>query len=64
MLMGEFGAYSKADITSRALWTDFVAREAERHGFAWAYWEFCSGFGVYDKNAKQWNEPILKALIP
>ena len=64
VLMGEFGAYSKADITSRALWTDFVAREAERHGFAWAYWEFCSGFGVYDKNAKQWNEPILKALIP
>jgi endoglucanase len=64
MLLGEFGAYSKADIASRARWTDFVAREAERHGFAWAYWEFCSGFGVYDQYLKQWNEPILKALIP
>jgi endoglucanase len=40
------------------------AREAERHGFAWAYWEFCSGFGVDDPNLKKWNAPILKALIP
>ncbi len=64
ILLGEFGAYSKADIASRARWTDFVAREAERHGYAWAYWEFCSGFGVYDKASMQWNEPILKALIP
>jgi endoglucanase len=62
--MGEFGAYSRADIDSRARWTNYVAREAERHGFAWAYWEFCSGFGVYDKDADQWNEPILRALIP
>jgi endoglucanase len=64
ILLGEFGAYSKADMASRARWTDFVAREAERHGFAWSYWEFCSGFGVYDQYLRQWNEPILKALIP
>jgi endoglucanase len=64
VLLGEFGAYSKADMASRARWTDFVAREAERRGFAWAYWEFCSGFGVYDPYLKQWNEPIRKALIP
>lgn len=64
VLMGEFGAYSRADMDSRARWTDFVAREAEHHGFAWAYWEFCSGFGVYNKGVNRWNEPILKALIP
>ena len=64
VLMGEFGAYSKADMDSRARWTDFAAREAEHRGFAWAYWEFCAGFGVYDRDAKKWNEPILKALIP
>jgi len=39
ILLGEFGAYSKADMASRVRWTDFVAREAERRGFAWAYWE-------------------------
>ena len=48
----------------RARWTAFVAREAERHGFAWAYWEFASGFGIYDPGAKVWREDLLKALIP
>jgi endoglucanase len=64
ILLGEFGAYSKADMDSRARWTGFVAREAERHGFAWAYWEFGSGFGAYDPDAKVWRQELLKALIP
>ncbi len=62
--MGEFGAYSKADSASRALWTSFVAREAEARGFAWAYWEFCAGFGVYDPYSNAWRTDLLKALIP
>jgi endoglucanase len=37
ILLGEFGAYSKADMSSRVRWTRYVAREAEHHGFAWAY---------------------------
>ena len=41
-----------------------VGREAERHGFAWAYWEMASGFGAYDPVAHQWREDLLKALIP
>lgn len=64
VLLGEFGTYSKADMDSRARWTSFVAREAENRGFAWAYWEFCSKFGAYDRTAKAWREPLLKALIP
>jgi len=64
ILMGEFGAYSKAPHDSRLRWTEFVSREAERHGFAWSYWEFASGFGVYDPNAGIWREDLLKALIP
>lgn len=62
--LGEFGAYSKADIDSRALWTDFVARQAERRNMSWDYWEFGAGFGVYDPAAKTWNEPIRDALLP
>ncbi len=62
--MGEFGAYSKADMDSRARWTSFVTREAEAHGFAWAYWEFCASFGVYDPFSKTWRSPLLEALIP
>jgi len=62
--LGEFGAYNKADMTSRALWTEFVARQAEKRGFSWAYWEFCAGFGVYNRSRNDWNYPLLNALIP
>ena len=64
ILLGEFGAYSKADLDSRVRWTEFVRGEAERHGFAWAYWEFAAGFGVYDLEVKAWREELLKSLIP
>ena len=64
ILLGEFGAYSKADMDARVRWTEFVRSEAERHGFAWAYWEFASGFGVYDPEAGVWREGLRNALIP
>jgi endoglucanase len=64
LFLGEFGAFSKADMDSRALWTDFLARKAEQHGMSWAYWEFGAGFGAYDREAKKWVEPIYHALIP
>ncbi|HOJ93426.1 MAG TPA: glycoside hydrolase family 5 protein [Dictyoglomaceae bacterium] len=62
--IGEFGAYSKADMESRVRWTSFVAREAERRGWPWTYWEFCSGFGVYDPVKNEWRKELLEALIP
>ncbi|HOU14637.1 MAG TPA: glycoside hydrolase family 5 protein [Anaerolineae bacterium] len=62
--LGEFGAFEKADMQSRVNWTTFVREEAEARGMAWAYWEFGSGFGVYDRAAGQWREALLRALIP
>ncbi len=64
LYLGEFGAYRKADEASRVLWTSFVAREAEKLGMSWSYWEFCAGFGVYNPSTRVWNDPILDALIP
>jgi len=64
ILLGEFGAYSEAPQDSRLRWTEFVRSEAERRGFAWSYWEFAAGFGIYDPDAKVWREDLLKALIP
>jgi endoglucanase len=64
IFLGEFGAYSKADMASRARWTAFVAREAEARSFSWAYWEFCSGFGVYNPEANLWRYALLLALLP
>ena len=49
---------------SRALWTDYVARQAERREFSFAYWEFCSGFGAYDQDKNEWIAPLLDALVP
>jgi endoglucanase len=62
--LGEFGAYSKADMSSRVSWTTFMREQAEAHGFAWAYWEFCAGFGIYDPEAGLWQDDLLHALIP
>lgn len=64
LFMGEFGAYSRADMESRARWTAFVARAAEERGFSWAYWEFGSGFGAYDLARGDWFEPLRNALMP
>lgn len=64
LLLGEFGSYNKADMDSRVRWTDFIAREAEKRDIAWAYWEFCAGFGIYDPDTEEWRDRLLQALIP
>jgi endoglucanase len=62
--VGEFGAYEKADQASRPKWTAFVVKELNKRGFAWSYWEFCSGFGAYDPQAEAWRQELLNALNP
>jgi aryl-phospho-beta-D-glucosidase BglC (GH1 family) len=62
--LGEFGAYSKADMESRARWTRFIAEEALKRKMGFAYWEFCSGFGIYDPERHQWIEPLKESLLP
>ena len=61
--LGEFGAYEAADSVSRERWTTFMADLANKMGFGWAYWEFCSGFGVYDETTGKWNAPLMRALL-
>ncbi len=63
IFLGEFGAFQEADLESRARWTGWVSREARRLGFSSAYWEFCSGFGVYDAKDRAWREPLKAALL-
>jgi endoglucanase len=64
ILLGEFGAYEKGPMESRALYTSWVARTAESLGWAWTYWQFDSDFIVWDMKKDAWVEPIRKALIP
>lgn len=62
--LGEFGAYEKAPLASRVLWTETVARNCERLGFSWSYWEFGAGFGAYDLGTNKWKDELLHVLIP
>ncbi|SRR5579871_627698 len=63
VFLGEFGAYSKADMPSRVTYTRFVREQAEARGFPWAYWELAAGFGVYDPVAHTWRVPLEDALL-
>lgn len=63
IFLGEFGASKTVPAESRKLWTEAVRKEAERRGFGWAYWELCSGFGIYNPTTSTWNEDLLNALV-
>ena len=64
ILLGEFGAYDKGPMESRALYTAYVARAAEALGWAWTYFQFDINFLAWDMDKDGWVEPIRKALIP
>jgi endoglucanase len=64
ILLGEFGAYDKAEMDSRVRYTAYVVRTAESLGWAWTYWQFDSDFLLWDMAKDDWVQPIRKALIP
>jgi endoglucanase len=61
--LGEFGAYSKADLPSRARWTEFVAKTALERKMGFAYWEFGSNFALFDTQADEWIKPLRDAVL-
>jgi endoglucanase len=61
--IGEFGAYSKADIESRTKWTTYLARYFEQQGWSWAYWEWSAGFGIFDPSNNLINAKLADALL-
>jgi endoglucanase len=61
--LGEFGCYQKAENFDRIRWTSYIANSATRRGFSYIYWEFCSGFGIYDKQKNAWDPNMLNAIV-
>ncbi|MDO8952252.1 MAG: cellulase family glycosylhydrolase [Draconibacterium sp.] len=61
--IGEFGAYYKADETSRKKWTTYMSRYFDSLGWSWAYWEFSAGFGIYNPSRNTWNQYLVDALL-
>ena len=64
LYLGEFGALEKGELASRLRWISFVARQAEKMGWSWAYWQFEGNFIVFDTANNRWIESIRDALIP
>ncbi|WP_018323445.1 glycoside hydrolase family 5 protein [Bradyrhizobium sp. WSM2793] len=64
IFLGEFGVYEAAPAEARTRYLSFVARNAERLGWAWAYWQFDHDFAAFDSARQTWKPDILRALIP
>jgi endoglucanase len=51
--LGEFGAYTKADQSSRAHFYAAVRRTAEAQNLGWCIWDWSAGFRYWDKATGQ-----------
>lgn len=58
--IGEFGAYRKADPTSRERYVRDFRRAAEQRGIPWAMWDWKAGFGYWDPEEKR---PLLREAV-
>ena len=63
VFVGEFGAYGKADAASRFDFDRTMRQAMETRGMSWAYWEFASGFGVYDPATLTFRQGLLDSLL-
>lgn len=60
--LGEWGVNDNADIDSRINYISFMVNEMRNYKINWAYWEFDSKFGIYERDEKEFNRPLLEAL--
>lgn len=63
LFLGEFGISREAPAKTRVAWTSAIVQECERSGISYGYWEFASGFGIYDLSTSTWNTDMLNALV-
>jgi endoglucanase len=63
IFLGEFGAYSLADTASRVAYMRTVRFFANAQQIPWMYWEFASGFGIYDPTTGQFRPELTQALL-
>ncbi len=61
--VGEFGSYGKAPYASRVTYSRALRDSIEAHGMTWAYWEFASGFGIYDPATATMRAELRDALF-
>lgn len=62
VVVGEFGAYSKASAAARLRYLQVMRAEMAARQLPWMYWELASGFGLYDPVAHAWRADLVRAL--
>ena len=63
VVVGEFGAYSKAPAAARDRYLVAIRREMEQRKLPWMYWELAAGFGVYDPVARAFRPEVFEPLF-
>ncbi len=71
--IGEFGVchyvheglepYNATPEYSRRRWVEYNALCFENEGFSSCYWEFCEGFGFFNKETKEIDDLLLQAIF-
>jgi endoglucanase len=62
VVVGEFGAYSKAPQEARLRYLRFMRQQMDARELPWIYWELAAGFGIYDPQAKRMRADMVDAL--
>ncbi len=62
VVVGEFGAYSRAAPAARVRYLKAMRAEMAARQLPWMYWELASGFGLYDPQAHAWRTDLVQAL--
>lgn len=62
VVVGEFGAYSRAALAARVRYLKAMRTEMAARQLPWMYWELASGFGLYDPQAHAWRTDLVQAL--
>jgi len=64
--VGEFGAITRADADSRVRYAAAMRAEIERHGLAWAWWDWKAAFAVARDTPEgvRMDEDLRLALLP
>ena len=61
--ISEWGVYQGiADKDDISQYADYFSGICRENKISYCYWEFCSGYGVYDINAGAWKEFLLNNL--
>lgn len=63
VLVGEFGAYSRAPLPARLRYLRLMRDAIEARGMPWMAWELASGFGIYDPVARRMRPEPYEALF-